>query len=111
MKIKLMFVRLAILLFVIINPAIANDKFNINEEVIEGKPDTFFIGKTLEGSMRIKACDGCKDLKLRITPRVKAFLEGKPVLLKDAAKRTDKPLVVFYDSKTKSVTRLHWFTK
>ena len=111
MKLKLIIVRLAILFFVITHSAFAQQKVNINEEVIEGKPDTFFIGKTLEGAMRIKPCDSCNDLKLRITPQVKAFLEGKPVLLKDAAKRADKPLVIFYDSKTKLVTRLHWFTK
>ncbi|MCW8855252.1 MAG: hypothetical protein OQK76_08980 [Gammaproteobacteria bacterium] len=111
MKLKLTIARLAILFFVMSAPLHAKDKVNINEEVIEGKPDTFFIGKTLEGTMRIKACDSCDDLKLRITPDVKAFLEGKPVLLRDVAKRSDKPLVVFYDSKTKLVTKLHWFTK
>ena len=111
MKIKLMFAKLAVLFLIVITPVLAETNVNINEEVIEGKPDTLFIGKTLEGSMRIKACDSCKVLKLRITPQVKAFLEGKPMLLKNAAKRTDKPLVIFYDSKTKLVTRLHWFTK
>lgn len=109
MNIKL-FLKLA-MVFLLMSSAQAQEIAETNEDVIEGAPDSIFISSNLEGSMRIKACNSCETLKLRITPTTRAFLEGESVLLKSMVSRKDKPLVIFYDAEKKLVTRLHWFNR
>jgi len=83
----------------------------LQEEAIEGEPETFFLGKDLHGAIRGKICDNCPDIKLVITPKAEAYVGGKRVDLKVVEKSTQKPNLIFFDVKNNRVTRMYWQSK
>jgi len=81
------------------------------EEAIEGEPEVFFLGKSLNGSVQARLCEECPIEKYTITPKTKAFVDDKEVLLSSRAGSSKKPVLMLFDVKTKKVTRLVWFSK
>jgi hypothetical protein len=83
----------------------------LQEEAIEGEPDTFFLGQELNGAIRNKICDTCPEVKLVITPKAEAYVDRQPTDLKAMADSSKKPYLIFYDVKNNQVTRMYWQSK
>lgn len=83
----------------------------LQEEAIEGEPNTFFLGQDLNGAIRNKTCDTCPEVRLVITPEAEAYVDRQRVDLKAMADSSKKPYLIFYDVKNNRVTRMYWRSK
>jgi len=106
--VKLIRVFLLALPMLVVTNAMAK---GLQEEAIEGEPETFFLGKDMHGAIRGKICDNCPQIKLVITPKAEAYVDGKRVDLKTRAASSQKPNLIFFDVKNNRVTRMYWQSK
>jgi len=60
------------------------------------------------GFILIRPCEKCKVLSLQLDSNTRAFHKGKPVSLSAIPEHPKSALTVFYDPKTKTVTRVKW---
>jgi len=77
----------------------------------EGPVVAFYLGKDLTGYIKTKQCDSCKVTTYKITPDVKAVLDGKEVPLSDFILSGHKPVGVHFSTETRKMTRIVWFSK
>lgn len=107
MKIKTKFITSIVFVFFSANSSAWNIPVAV-EEAIELKPSVYYLGKSLNGKIYAKRCDNCEVLKLTITPKTRAFVANKEVILSSRVSSTVKPELTLYDPKTNKVTRLFW---
>ena len=72
----------------------------------------FHLARDLTGyiKIRIGGCDSCKVKMFKITPDVKAELDGKEVPLSNYISSAKKPTSAHFSIKTKKMTRLVWYS-
>lgn len=80
------------------------------EEAMEEMSLKISLDQSLHGFVEGKICDTCKTLRVKISPDTKAFENDVSVPLITAKKRFGKSAMVYFDPKTKKVTRIRWFT-
>ena len=77
----------------------------------EGPFYGFYLGKDLQGYVKTKACETCKETVIKITADARAFLDGKEVPLSRFIMSKHVPSSLHFDIKTKKLSRILWFTK
>lgn len=84
----------------------------IHGESAEGPFYDFYLSKDLNGYVRTKEspdCDGCKEYTIKITPDVKAVLDGEVVPLKKFILSKHQPSILHF--KNGKLDRIVWFSK
>ena len=81
------------------------------EYALEEQVSAFYLGKDLQGYVKTKACDQCKERTTRFNSKVKAFLDGKEVSLSQFVMSKHKPTGIYIDRNTHVVKRMTWFSK
>jgi len=79
------------------------------EECLESGTDLVRLPGVAGGSLAASQCSGCPSVRLRFDARTRYFIGKEPVSyarLREAAAKGDLRLDVFYDPKTRNLTRL-----
>jgi hypothetical protein len=76
------------------------------EEALESESLVIKLSNDLTGIARGKKCDRCEIEVVSITPDTKLLVNGVPTNLIEAQKKSGKPGTIFYDIKTRKVTRI-----
>lgn len=76
----------------------------------EGPFFDFYLGKDLNGHVRTKGCEDCKEVTIPISPSVKAHLNNKPVKLDRFILSKHQPSTLHFNREGKLV-RIDWHTK
>jgi len=79
------------------------------EECLESGTDLVRLPGVAGGSLAASQCRGCSSLRLRFDARTRYFIGKEPVTyarLREAAAKGDLRLDLFYDPKTRNLTRL-----
>ncbi len=66
------------------------------------------LDKNLHGFVEGKVCDGCKKIRVSITPQTKAYANNIEVPLKQAENRLGRYATVMFEVKTKKVINIRW---
>ncbi len=88
-----------------------SDRMKTAEIPVEGPFYGFYLGPDLTGHVKSKDCAECKQNLFKITPDVMAFLDSKPVSLKQFVRTKLQPDTVFLYADTKKVKRISWVSK
>lgn len=83
------------------------------ETGIEGPFHGFYLGKDLNGHVKTKFCEtelNCKEITYKITPDVKATLDGTEVPLSQFVMSSQQPSVVHINNDTGKPGRISWVT-
>ena len=91
--------------------AYAKEPIKHIEGAFEGEPRVFFLSKSMSGYAYNITCETCQEIKVKVTPATKAFLDDKAVKLTDLAATTLKPIFMTYELETLHVTQMHFYTK
>ncbi|MDH5765171.1 MAG: hypothetical protein OEZ38_04065 [Gammaproteobacteria bacterium] len=87
---------------------------NAAEELVyshEGPIDAFYLGKDLTGFVKTGKCYGCKEMTFKITPEIKAELNGKPVPLSKFILSKHKPDCLKFSRKTNKLVKITWVSR
>lgn len=104
---------ISVLLFAIafLNAGPALAKQEQVEFAEEGPFYGFYLGNDLQGYVKTKTCETCKEKVIKITADAQAFLDGKQVSLNRFVMSKHVPSSLHFDIKTKKLSRILWFTK
>lgn len=78
-----------------------------DEEAIETN-EFSTIGSYASGFVVVKKCDKCPSFNLQLNKQSRAFHKGKLTELNKVPKWSKKGITIFYNPKTKVVTRVRW---
>ena len=81
------------------------------ERSAEGPFHAFYLGKDLNGFVKTRACDDCDEIKIPLTADANAYLDGNEVPLSQYVLSKHKPSVLYFNSQTKKLSRIVWFSK
>lgn len=95
-------------LLVFVNNAIAVKRIEYTDE---GPVIAFHLSKDLTGYIKTRSCDSCKVRMYKITPDVKAVLDGKEVPLSNFILSGHKPVGAHFSVETKKMTRIVWSSR
>lgn len=76
----------------------------------EGPIKSFYLGKDLTGYVEPVKCHGCEEMRFKVTPDVKAELDGKSVPLSHFILSKHKPSGLKFSKKTNELVRIVWFS-
>ena len=85
----------------------------ILEYGMEGPFYGFYLGNDLKGHVKTKLCEKenvCKEMIIKITPEVKAFLDGQEVPLAQFVMSKYQPVSLHFDTESHKLNRISWFS-
>lgn len=103
--------RILVIAFLFFGQNANASKVKFLEYSAEGPFHAFYLSKDLTGFAKTRACDSCKEITIKITPDVKAYLDGKEVPLKNFVLSKHKPSVLRFNNDTKKLIKIIWYTK
>lgn len=78
------------------------------EDAIEADSLRISLNENLTGFVEGKICDDCETIKVKITPKTKAYENNVEVPLKRAESRLGRSATVYFLIKTNEVSRISW---
>ena len=88
-------------------------KMQVLETTMEGPFSDFSLSSDLNGSVKTEECETdirCKNITVKITPDVRAILDGQEVPLGYFIKSSHQPSSLHFNNKTKKLARIIWFS-
>ena len=89
------------------------EKMKVLESAMEGPFYDFNLGADLNGDVKTKECETelkCKNITVKITPDVRAILNGKEVPLGYFIKSSHQPSSLHFNNATKKLARITWIS-
>ena len=77
----------------------------------EAEVTSFYLAKDLTGFVKIKYCKSCVAKHFKITPDIKAYVNYKPVSLRQFIMSKTKPNSITLERKSKKFVAMDWFIK
>ena len=90
-----------------------SEKMKVLESAMEGPFYDFNLGADLNGDVKTKECETelkCKNITVKITPDVRAILNGKEVPLGYFIKSSHQPSSLHFNNATKKLARITWIS-
>lgn len=88
-------------------------KLKVLETGLEGPFYDFYLGKDLNGHIKMKECESklnCKVVVYKITPDVIAILDGQEVPLSYFVMSNHQPSTLHISNETQKLARISWAT-
>jgi hypothetical protein len=110
--------RVIILTLMVLLPTVAaaagKTGMKVLETGMEGPFYGFYLGQDLKGQVKTKICtedNKCKEHSIKITPDIRATLDGEEVSLSQFVMSKHQPAVLHFSTDTRKLVRITWISK